>query len=873
MWYGDKREAKVLIMRELVKRGWKTYGYKEDCSDSMTDYFDPASWDGLAEKNGYVLVIDHSNTYYSGYEKKQVLYSSVKTNQDINRKLEKLHKLAAANSGATEGERAAALAGIERLRCRDTEPQFTVVETYPSFTYENPGNCSWHIEKDGQIIGKGTGVFACNDYDYKDKTKTAEQQKQERVIAIVNRFEKVLRNSDTLESEIILVPRTIVKFVEVEKTFITAEDFKTGTTFIMKCDYTNGNWKGTKWQCVYVYDDKKSGSFSKLGKNGKPSKAKGKTMFVSTDKINDLLQKGHISIVELQEATEYEEKIVFKKTSRKQPKANMDAPALSGDTEEASTEKKQTYTKNETVTDEKQATKRQLWALHCATKLNTTNLVITKDKASQLITKSKNGHDITAELKALLGFAEAQESPITAGAHDTSITIEDAADWIMDYSTSIMSDQYGNIKRPETEEEKTEYKAKISDYVKERGFFVSEILIGLFRSYGQGSSLIVEALESLKVMNISSSKMKQQNGEKTDKNPISSNQEQNIGKIEKQIESAQKKLNAISRNYLTNTWKRQNEEENRENKRERLRLEIALLQYLKDKAIHNSMTQLEQALLVGTFRDDIHNRFISRTKFKRETKYPEIDYSLPLDGMWNLQVPKKQKMLNRANICNTYQYNSALDEYETIIAEIEKPVNPIIKKIKKLEAEVKFKKIDGYYPTPKTIVEHMLSYADIKDGETVLEPSAGNGNILDSITAHCQQNGIAADLEGIEWNSSLREILELKQYNIVGYDFLEHVRYNHFDKIIMNPPFERNKDIAHVQHAYKCLKNGGRIVAIMSPHFTFANDFKSVEFREWLNERGYYDMLPEGSFKESGTSVNTVLVIIDKMEDDAAEAI
>jgi hypothetical protein len=58
----------------------------------------------------------------------------------------------------------------------------------------------------------------------------------------------------------------------------------------------------------------------------------------------------------------------------------------------------------------------------------------------------------------------------------------------------------------------------------------------------------------------------------------------------------------------------------------------------------------------------------------------------------------------------------------------------------------------------------------------------------------------------------------------------------------------------------------------MSPHFTFANDSKSIAFREWLDGRGYYEKLPEGSFKESGTGVNTVMVVIDKIEDDAAEA-
>ncbi|MNJ04833.1 hypothetical protein D3C73_1657790 [compost metagenome] len=54
----------------------------------------------------------------------------------------------------------------------------------------------------------------------------------------------------------------------------------------------------------------------------------------------------------------------------------------------------------------------------------------------------------------------------------------------------------------------------------------------------------------------------------------------------------------------------------------------------------------------------------------------------------------------------------------------------------------------------------------------------------------------------------------------------------------------------------------------MSPHWTFANDTKSIQFRNWLNDKGYYEKLPEGSFKESGTGVNTVLVVIEKVEEE-----
>ena len=49
--YYDYREVGVMIAHKLMNmEGWKVYGYKADESDSMTDYYSPAYWNGVAEK-------------------------------------------------------------------------------------------------------------------------------------------------------------------------------------------------------------------------------------------------------------------------------------------------------------------------------------------------------------------------------------------------------------------------------------------------------------------------------------------------------------------------------------------------------------------------------------------------------------------------------------------------------------------------------------------------------------------------------------------------------------------------------------------------------------------------------------------------------
>jgi hypothetical protein len=57
--YYEYREVGVMIAHKLMSmEGWKVYGYHADESDSMTDYYSPAYWNGIAEKNGYVLCVN-----------------------------------------------------------------------------------------------------------------------------------------------------------------------------------------------------------------------------------------------------------------------------------------------------------------------------------------------------------------------------------------------------------------------------------------------------------------------------------------------------------------------------------------------------------------------------------------------------------------------------------------------------------------------------------------------------------------------------------------------------------------------------------------------------------------------------------------------
>ncbi|WP_091019879.1 MULTISPECIES: hypothetical protein [Paenibacillus] len=312
MHYLDKQEAKVNIMYRLVDAGWKVFGYKQDESDSMVDYYSPASWSGVATKNGYVLLVDvcKYNLSDSGREVRKYDYN--KQSYAANSRIEKL--TATMNDAAsTENEKASCAVLIEKEKEKaNVEPTYTVIETYPTFAFANPKGASWHIEKDGQIIAKGNGVYATNTYDWENKEKTATQQKEEKVMSLIKRIEKALTDADALKPEIVKVPVKTIQAVEKSISEVTEADIKEGFTFVMKVGYTRGANKGNMYSFV------EEGVFSKLGKNNKPSKSFDKMWSPSIQRINEMLSKGHIAVIEFVEVTEYVEKTVYKKTTRKQ---------------------------------------------------------------------------------------------------------------------------------------------------------------------------------------------------------------------------------------------------------------------------------------------------------------------------------------------------------------------------------------------------------------------------------------------------------------------------------------------------------------------------------------------------------------------------
>jgi predicted RNA methylase len=167
-----------------------------------------------------------------------------------------------------------------------------------------------------------------------------------------------------------------------------------------------------------------------------------------------------------------------------------------------------------------------------------------------------------------------------------------------------------------------------------------------------------------------------------------------------------------------------------------------------------------------------------------------------------------------------------------------------------------------FFRTPHRLAESLVAAARIESGHRVLEPSAGDGRIANAIRAAHPD----VELGVCELQETCRRDLVAAGFEVVAMDFLsiDADAWRPFDRIVMNPPFSRSRDVEHITHAWRLLAAGGRLVAVMAAGVSFRQDKRTSGLRALIEEHGTCDPLPDGSFKESGTAVRTVRVILDK---------
>ena len=140
-----------------------------------------------------------------------------------------------------------------------------------------------------------------------------------------------------------------------------------------------------------------------------------------------------------------------------------------------------------------------------------------------------------------------------------------------------------------------------------------------------------------------------------------------------------------------------------------------------------------------------------------------------------------------------------------------------------------------FFPTPKEVIEIMLeeyksnyhkggindySVKGYRIEGSILEPSAGKGDILDFICENSKRTE-RIDNYVCEHNSELQAILKDKEYQLVGEDFLSYECDVYYEHIFMNPPFSKG-----AEHLLKAIEiaDDTNIVCILNSE-TLKNPF------------------------------------------------
>jgi hypothetical protein len=164
-----------------------------------------------------------------------------------------------------------------------------------------------------------------------------------------------------------------------------------------------------------------------------------------------------------------------------------------------------------------------------------------------------------------------------------------------------------------------------------------------------------------------------------------------------------------------------------------------------------------------------------------------------------------------------------------------------------------------FYPTPQSVIDGIVAELGDIRGKRVLEPSCGDGRIMDALRAK------GARVCGVEVDPARAERAKEKGHAAYCGNFLEVQPgalglWGDFDMVVMNPPFYGRHYSKHVRHALRFLKPGGKLVAILPATARYDHGLLDDLAPDWRD-------LPVGAFAESGTNVCTTIAKIRKQKE------
>lgn len=182
-----------------------------------------------------------------------------------------------------------------------------------------------------------------------------------------------------------------------------------------------------------------------------------------------------------------------------------------------------------------------------------------------------------------------------------------------------------------------------------------------------------------------------------------------------------------------------------------------------------------------------------------------------------------------------------------------------------------------FFPTPMSLIHKMMRYVDFKTVKTVLEPSAGKGDIVEGVkkqfeykySYHGTKN---PDIDVIENDQNLQHVLRGKDYRLVHDDFLTFNTYKKYDVIFMNPPFSNGDK--HLLKAIDMQQKGGEIVCLLNAD-TIRNPYTNTrkelmqKIQEYNGDIEYIENAFVDAERKTGVTVALIYINIPKTEQES----
>lgn len=157
-----------------------------------------------------------------------------------------------------------------------------------------------------------------------------------------------------------------------------------------------------------------------------------------------------------------------------------------------------------------------------------------------------------------------------------------------------------------------------------------------------------------------------------------------------------------------------------------------------------------------------------------------------------------------------------------------------------------------FYATPlETIYSLLDNYDGIKPGDTILEPSAGNGNIIQALRDRGYKNTIGA----IELRAEEANNLATLADDVIITNFLNinPSACDKWDVIIGNPPYSLAQEF--IDKSLEVLAPGGRLIFLLRTNF-----LESQKRAKWWRDKlpsGLYVLSKRPSFTGKGTDATS----------------